>query len=49
VSTWTWVAVLTAVWALIIAIALRWLHEAADAGDRFDQVMADHCPDEVEQ
>jgi hypothetical protein len=48
-STWVWVAVLVAVWFVGITIALRCLGAARDAGERFDQVMADHyCPDEVE-
>jgi hypothetical protein len=49
-STVVLVAVLVAVWAVIITFALRWLAAAADAGEQFDQTMADHyrCPDEVE-
>ena len=37
---WFWL-IFSAVTALI-ALALRWLHNADQAGERFDQVMANH-------
>ncbi len=42
---------LLAIWPILIILALLWLSQASAAGQRFDQVMADHyrsCPDEIE-
>jgi hypothetical protein len=42
--------ILGAAWLAIVAVLLRGLRNARVAGERFDQVMADHydCPDKVE-
>ena len=37
-----WILAGVALWVLIVVVAFRWLSNADQAADRFDQVMADH-------
>jgi hypothetical protein len=46
------IAVACLAWGILILLAVLWLKNAGEAGERFDQVMADHyadhCPDEID-